>query len=132
MGIKCAAAYSFDHCEYEIIGSLDWSCGPFNQAKGRIDRVTNKVEKTIYCILHADSIEEVMFDVVATKDDAATICLKGRRVPREYKPVDGSEVLAKAIDCFDVTGSKPERECEMEWPKLRQGIKDALLTPRLY
>jgi len=35
-----------------------------------------------------------MFDVVATKEDAATICLLGRRVPRTFKPVDMEEILA--------------------------------------
>lgn len=126
MGIKCAAAYSFDQCKYLIIGSLEYSPGPLNQASGRIDRVTNAVEKAIYCILHKDSIEEIMFDVVATKDDAATICLKGQRTPREFKPVDPGEILATALDRFDLSGSRPEQDCESEWPKLRDAIAAAL------
>jgi hypothetical protein len=126
MGLKCAAAYSFDQCKYLIIGSIEYSPGSFNQAMGRIDRVTNAVKKKIYCILHKDTIEEVMFDVVATKDDAATICLKGQRTPREFRPVDPSEILATALDRFDMTGSKPEVDCEAEWPKLRDAIAAAL------
>lgn len=128
MGIKCASAYSFDACENEIIGSIEYSPGPLTQATGRIDRVTNKVQKKIYCILNKNSIEEIMFDTVATKDDAATICLKGQRVPRTFKPVDGSEILASAIEHFDLSGSTPESECEEQWPKLRKRIADALLT----
>jgi len=123
MGIKCASSYSFDDCNNLIIGSLEYSYGPFNQAIGRIDRVTNKTKKNIYCILHRNSIEEVQFDVVATKGDAATICLRGKRVPRDFKPVDGSEVLAKAIDRFDMTGATPEINCEQSWPKLRDAIR---------
>jgi hypothetical protein len=126
MGLKCAAAYSFDQCKYLIIGSIEYSPGSFNQAMGRIDRVTNAVEKTIYCILHKDSIEEVQYDTVAIKDDAATICLKGQRTPREFKPVDPSEILATALDRFALSGSKPEQDCESEWPKLRDAIAAAL------
>ena len=67
-----------------------------------------------------------MFDLVAAKDDAATICLKGRRVPREFKPLDGNEILATAIDRFDITGALPEPDCEAQWPKLRDAIRKAL------
>jgi hypothetical protein len=104
---------------------LEYSFGPFEQAKGRIDRVTNAVLKKIYCILNKNSIEEIMFDTVATKGDAATICLKGQRVPMEFRPVDGSEILASAIEHFDLSGSTPESECEKQWPNLRKRIRDA-------
>jgi Hom_end-associated Hint/SNF2-related domain/LAGLIDADG-like domain len=127
MGIKCAAAYSFDGCENEIIGSLEYSYGPFNQACGRIDRVTNKVKKNIYCILHKHSIEEVQFEVVSLKGDAANLCLRGKRIPRDFKPVDGSEILAKALDRFDLSGAEPESVSESKWPKLRQAIITATL-----
>ena len=127
MGIKCAAAYSFDDCNYEIITSLEYSYGPFEQAKGRVDRLTNKVKKKIFCILHKGSLEEIMYDVVATKGDAATICLRGERVPREYKPVDAGEVMAAAVERFDLTGHTPERECETRWPQLREAIRSANL-----
>lgn len=126
MGIKCAAAYSFDTINHLIVGSIEYSPGPLNQAMGRIDRVTNQCVKKIYCLLHRSTIEEVMFDVVAVKDDAATICLKGRRVPREFKPVDASEILAMAIDRFDVSGATPEMECETKWPKLRDALRKSL------
>jgi hypothetical protein len=76
-------------------------------------------------MLHKATIEEIMYDVVAVKDDAATICLKGQRVPREFKPVDGSEILAMSIDRFDITGATPERQCEVQWPKLCAAIRTA-------
>lgn len=129
MGIKCAASYSFSECKYAIIGSLEYSPGPFTQAKGRIDRVVplpGGGQRVIYCILHKSSIEETMFDVVATKDDAATICLRGQRVPRDFKPVDAGEVLATAIERFDLSGATPELECEAAWPRLRESIRQAL------
>jgi hypothetical protein len=126
MGIKCAASHSFDKCIYEIIGSIEYTPGTFNQAKWRVDRINSRPGVTIYCILHQTSIEEVQFEVVATKDDAATICLRGKRVPKTYKPVDASEILATAIDRFDLTGSTPEPECEARWPKLRDAIKGAI------
>jgi hypothetical protein len=128
MGIKCAAAYSFDNCPNEIIGSLEYSWGTFGQACGRIDRVTNKVKKNIYVILHRNSIEELQYDTVAIKGDAANLCLRGQRIPREFKPVDSSEILAKALDRFDLSGTKPENECEQEWPKLSKAITVAMAT----
>jgi SNF2 family DNA or RNA helicase len=127
MGIKCAAAHSFSQCKYEIITSLEYSNGPFDQAKGRVDRVNSRPGVTIYCILHQRSIEETMFDVVATKQDAATICLLGKRIPRDFKPVDMSEVLANSISRFDVSGATPESECELAWPKLRDAIRGGLI-----
>ena len=130
MGIRCAAAYSFSQCGNEIIGSLEYSPGPFNQAKGRVDRVNSRPGVVIYCILHKNSIEEIMFDTTATKDDAATICLKGRRTEREFKPVDGSELLAMALSQFDLSGAMPESECEEQWPTLREAIRKAGQTPQ--
>jgi hypothetical protein len=125
MGIKSAASHSFNQCKYEIIGSLEYSNGPFEQAKGRVDRVVSRPGVTINCILLKDSIEEVIFDTVAVKDDAATICLKGKRIPRSFVPVDAGDVLATAVERFDISGSKPESECEGKWSALRDRIKNA-------
>lgn len=125
MGIKCAASHSFDKCRYEIIGSIEYSPGPFNQAKGRIDRVNSRPDVNIICILNSGTIEEVMFDLVATKDDAATICLKGQRIPRDFKPVDASEILAIATDKFDLRGTTTELVCEGKWPELRKELAAA-------
>jgi predicted RNA methylase len=135
MGIKSAAAYSFDACENLIIGSLEYSFGTFAQACGRIDRVVNQVVKHIYVILHKNSIEEIMFDVCALKGDASALCLRGKRIPREFKPVDSGEILAQALDRFDLSGAKPESECEREWPRLRTALSQAMkqvstATPR--
>jgi superfamily II DNA or RNA helicase len=126
MGIKCAAAFSFADCENLIIGSLEYSAGTFVQACGRIDRVVNKVKKNIYCILHQHSIEEVIFETVALKNDAANLCLRGQRIPRDFKPVDSQEILATALDRFSLDGSTPERECEQKWPQLCRAIKTSL------
>lgn len=119
MGIKCAAAYSFDDCENLIIGSLEYAYGHFNQACGRIDRVTNKCIKNIYCVLHKNSLEEVMFDAVSQKGDAANLCIRGKRIPRNFKPVDPSEILAEAINRIDSSGGTPEIECESKWSKIK-------------
>lgn len=126
MGLKCAASHSFSHCIYTIITSLEFSPGSLNQARGRTDRVNSRPGVTIYCILHQHSIEEVIFDVCMVKDDAATICLKGKRVPREFKPVDASEILAQALNNFDLTGAKPEVQCEDNWPLLQAAIRKAV------
>lgn len=122
MGIKCASSHSFSECPYEIIGSLEYSPGPLNQATGRIDRVNSKYDRTIYCVLNRHSIEELQYDVVATKDDAATICLQGRRVPRDFKPVDASEILADAILKFTDKDAVEESACESRWKDIRDSI----------
>jgi len=128
MGIKCAAAHSFSQCKYEIIASLEYSFGPFEQAKGRVDRVNSRPGVKVFVILHKDSLEELQFETVALKGDAAVICLRGQRLPRDFKPVEIGELLAKSMERFDVSGSTPESECEAEWPKLRDAITKSLLT----
>jgi hypothetical protein len=127
MGIKCAASHSFNEVKYEIISSLEYSSGPWDQAKGRIDRVNSRPGVTIYSILCKDSIEEIQYQIVAVKDDASTICLRGQRVPRDYKPVDPSETLAAAVERFDMSGTKSEVDCDSAWPKLREAIRLALV-----
>lgn len=127
MGIKCAQAHSFDQCPNLIVGSLEYSFGAFEQACGRIDRVTSKLPMHIYCVLHKNSIEEIMFDVVATKGDAATICLRGQRVPRNFVAADLGDVLAKNFEQFQLDSSQPdEAATEAGWPALCAGIHTAL------
>ena len=122
MGIKSAVAHGYNECPYEIIASLEWTCGSLQQAKGRFDRVLSKYPRTLWCILNKNTIEDTMFDTVATKDDAATIVLRGERVPRNFKPVDSSEVLAMAITNF-TNESVGETQCESQWPALRAAFK---------
>jgi SNF2 family DNA or RNA helicase len=106
--INCAQAYSFEQCKNLIVGSLEWSYGKFNQALGRVFRLNSPEDVNVYVVLHKNSIEELMFDKVGTKEDAATICLHGKRVPREVRSTDAMEVLAE-----HVTG----------WDKLEKGIE---------
>jgi len=122
MGIKCAASYSFHLCENMIVGSLEWSFGTKEQAFGRVDRINSPKPPTVYCILCKDTIEELMYDCVGVKGDAATICLRGQRVAREFKPVDAGELLAKAIEVFNFTKTTGEEIIELRWPKLRDEL----------
>jgi len=114
MGIKCAVGYSFPECPNEIITSLEWSYGAKAQAEGRVFRVNSKYPVKIWCILHADTIEELMFDKVATKKDAATICLHGERIDVEFKPIDMNELISEAGNKFNIKSSKEETEVERE------------------
>ena len=54
--------------------------------------------------------------MVATKEDAATICLLGWRVPRTFKPVDMEEILAMSY--ATLRNWKSEAECETQWPAM--------------
>jgi SNF2 family DNA or RNA helicase len=121
MGIKCAQAFSFEQCKNLIIGSLEWSYGVFNQALGRIYRLTSKEDVNVYVMLHKNSIEEMMFDKLGSKEDAATICLHGKRVPRDVKVLGADEVLAEHVTGYDAlaTGAEDgESYIEKQWDKL--------------
>lgn len=124
MGIKCAQGHSFDRCRNLIVGSLEWSYGTFLQAKGRIWRLTSPQDVRVWVILHQNTIEELLFDRVAVKQDAATLCLHGKRVPRDFKTLDASEILAEHVVNFDPTKGevKSESECETQWPELRRQL----------
>jgi hypothetical protein len=124
IGIKCAVGHSFDQCRNLIVGSLEYSPGPFEQARGRVDRLTSQ-ESRIYCILCKDTIEEVMFDTVALKDDASKIILKGQRVPRDFVPVDMSEVVMDSIMKWG-DGKREtvdETDCLMAWETLKKRLQ---------
>jgi superfamily II DNA or RNA helicase/predicted RNA methylase len=128
MGIKCAQAHSFDRCPNLIVGSLEYSFGSFEQASGRIDRVTSKLPPHIWCVLHTNTIEEIMFDIVATKGDAATICLRGQRVPRNFVPADLGDVLAKNFALLQGADTKDlpeESTTEAGWPALARRLRAA-------
>jgi hypothetical protein len=81
----------------------------------------------VWCVLHQGTIEETMFDVVATKEDAATICLLGRRVPRAFKPVDMEEILA--LSYSKLRNWKSEAECETQWPAMCEALRATQRVP---
>lgn len=130
MGIKCAVSHSFPECPNLIIGSLEYTYGSKHQAEGRVYRVNSKNPVTIFCVLHKNTIEETMFDIVATKEDSSTICLRGRRVPKDYKPMNMDEILADTVEKFHLAERKTESECSLEWPSLRKEIAAALERKR--
>lgn len=119
MGINCAQAYSFENCPNLIVASLDWGYGSLYQALGRVHRLNSPKECKVNVLLFENTIEEAIFDRVATKQDAATLCLHGQRVERDYQQMEPSEVLAEHIINFDQNGeTRPESACELEWNKL--------------
>lgn len=125
MGVKCAQGHSFDQCPNLIVLSLEWSYGTLHQAKGRVWRLTSPKPVKVWVILHQGTIEELLFDRVALKQDAATICLHGQRVPRDFRTVDPSEILAEHIVHLQDAGpdgaltTLAESQCEDQWPALR-------------
>jgi SNF2 family DNA or RNA helicase len=123
--INCAQAYSFEQCKNLIVGSLEWSYGKFNQALGRVFRLTSPEDVNVYVVLHKHSIEEMMFDKVGTKEDAATICLHGKRVPRDVKTTDAMDVLAEHVTGWDALEKgieAPEQEVEAQWDAIKQRL----------
>lgn len=128
MGINCAQAHSFTQCPNLIIASLEWSYGKFNQAKGRVWRLNSPVPVNVYVILHRNSIEEAMFDKLANKEDTATICLYGKRVPNNTVTMTPSEILAEHLFDWDnmtnPNATVPEAECEEQWADLCKMISD--------
>ena len=128
MGIKCAQSYSFGQCSNLVIGSLEWSYGTFSQAKGRVWRLNSPRPVKIYVILHHDSIEEFMFDKLANKQDAATICLRGERVDTDVVSMDTSEILASHIDEWKEydRGEPAEFATEESWINMQTKLLDPL------
>jgi hypothetical protein len=119
MGIKMAQAFSFSKCCNLIITSLEWSYGTKNQAMGRVYRLDSKKPVNVWCILNENSIEEVMYDKVSNKADAATLCLRGERAKRDNTLLDSSQVIGEHIVNYRHNGEcLPEEECEKQWPDL--------------
>ena len=132
MGIKCAQAHSFSSCRNLIIGSVEWSYGSFNQAMGRVYRLNSPQDVNIWVILHKDSIEEMMFDKLATKRDAATICLHGKPLPREFRSVKASEVFAEHFCSFDESAEcQDEADTEENWWLLRDKLEETVKKYKL-
>ena len=123
MGINCAQSYSFEQCPNLIIGSLEWSYGKFNQAQGRVWRLISERPVNIYVILHKDTIEELLFEKLGLKEDAATICLRGMHVPRSVNAVHPDEIMTDHIFNFNKKSQNIcEMKCEEDWPVLRHRI----------
>jgi SNF2 family DNA or RNA helicase len=121
-----------------IIGSFDWSYGAFHQAMGRVYRLNSTKDVNIKVLLNQDTIEEAMFDKLADKRDAATICLLGEYVPADFKEGSASEIFAEHFLSFDSerVDTEPEIKMEAKWQKLKgklavqadMEIKDKLLA----
>ena len=130
MSIKCAQALSFEQCKNMIIASLEWSYGVLNQAMGRIYRVNSKEDINVYVMLHKNSLENLMFDKLGTKEDAATVCLYGKKVPKDVITTDDKSVLAEHVLEWDKmkgmieADEDPEQEIENQW----EALKDKLMT----
>jgi len=122
MGIKCAQAYSFEKCHHLIIGSLDWSYGAYNQAVGRVYRLTSEKPISIYVVLCKDTIEQLLWDKIGQKEDAATILLKGEHVPRDVESIHADDIMAKhAQTNFNRDSSNMcEDRAEAEWLVLKR------------
>lgn len=121
MGIKCAQGHSYSNCRYLIIGSLEWSYGSLNQALGRIYRLNSARDAEVTIVLTKDSIEEMMYDRLAQKRDAATIALHGEAVPHEYKETNAQEIFADHFMSFSAQDDNTmnEMECENSWIELQ-------------
>jgi len=126
MGAKCAVGHSFPECPNMIIGSFEWSYGSFHQALGRVYRVNSRQDANIKVLLSKDTIEESMFDKLADKRDAATMCILGEYVPIDYKDGDLDEILAEHHLSFDVDKieTKSEIEMELKWMDLCEKLSD--------
>ena len=127
MGIKCAVGHSFDQCKRLIIGSLEWSYGALNQAMGRIYRLNSPEDVTVDIILIGSSVEEMMFDKLAQKRDAATLVMHGESLPHDYQDVGVQEIFAEHFLSFssDSDDCMNEHDCEDEWTQLQLKLQDS-------
>jgi len=128
MGIRCAQGHDFNQCSRMIIASIEWGYGVLHQAEGRVYRLNSKKPVEVTVILNENTIEETIFDRVAQKQDAATICLHGQRVPHNIVQLDADDILAQHIVDWKATGGriKAETACEAEWPNLRTSLMEGV------
>lgn len=126
MGIKCALGHDFYQCSRMVIASIEWGYGVLHQAEGRVYRLNSPKPVEVTVILNENTIEETIFDRVAQKQDAATICLHGQRVPHNIVQLDADDILAQHIVDWKSTGGrvKAETECEKEWPALKKALQE--------
>jgi hypothetical protein len=123
MGIKCASAHSFNLCRNLIVTSIEWGNGVFEQALGRVDRINSPLPPNIYVILYKNTIEEVMYDMVTIRDDAAATCVRGHRVSSMAIPSEIDEILAESIIHWkDPKLCVDESVYELKWSALRKDI----------
>jgi hypothetical protein len=129
MGIKLAQGFSFDRCPNLIVTSLEWNFKTREQAFGRVWRMTSTLPAKIWVVLHEHSIEEVMYDKVATKESAVRLCLEGRYLPDNYSPVSGAALLANHIIQLNAEGAQSlhdESYYENLWPSLAERLKKTM------
>ena len=133
MGIQMAVGHSFSNCPNLIIGSLEWTYSAKIQAMGRVWRMNSPVPVRVWCILNADSVEELMFDKVATKEDAATLCLYGKRQEQIDVHVDASSLTAEHIINYQLSGGRTisETQCERDWAVLEKRLHDSVRSAPL-
>lgn len=98
MGAKCAVGYSFDLCMNEIVASIEWTPGSWDQIAGRIDRITNPIGKRIWRVLYRHSIEEVMFNSSQSKKQEVNLCLEGTRRSAEVSFESSAQFLPSEED----------------------------------
>lgn len=116
MGIRCAVGHSYSNCRNLIIASLEYSAGPFEQAKGRVDRLTSN-SSDIYCILHENTIEEVIYNTVVKKQSASDTLLKCKETDTDIRV---SPDLIKNIRGWDINKQRTvcESICAQRWSKI--------------
>ena len=70
----------------------------------------------------------MIYDKLVTKEDAATICLHGKRVPRNVNTMDASELLAEHLFDWKSNNAQKMNEYTLEseiWPPLKQKLEEA-------
>lgn len=129
MSNKCAQALSFEQCSNMIIMSLDWAFGVFDQTVGRCYRVNSPKDVNCYIYLHSESLDELMFDKLCSKQDAATIALHGEKVDNEVITVDKQSILGEHMLQWQTLrgqidlSEESEAELLAKWPKLLDKLK---------
>ena len=128
MGIQMAVGHSFHKCSNLVIGSLEWTYSAKIQAMGRVWRMNSINPVHVWCVLNQESVEELMFDRVASKEDAATLCLYGRREEHAGVYEDASSITAEHIINYQRSGGVTisETQCEKDWETLKERLYDSI------
>lgn len=129
MGIRMAQAHSFSNCPNLILASLEWTYSSKVQAMGRVWRMDSPRPVNIWCVLNRNSIEEVMYDRIASKAEASVLCLQGLRSPGSRIQSSPEALTIEHVLTYRRTHSGsgapvPEYKCQTQWLKIQSDLSN--------
>lgn len=118
--------HSFENCSNLILPSLHWAFDVNDQAIDRVHRLVSKWPVSIYILITANSIDELLYTVFQDKGDSARLALDGCITNERVEEINLAELLRDAIRNFNPDAETiPETDIANEWPALKRRLTSA-------